>query len=170
MTPTTHIATACLLTTLVVKSGTEGLPALLVVTGGSLLLHLASDMIPHGYIATSHTIFRKIVPTVIEIFPGPLILLASIWLMGNPVLFIIAAFFGLLPDFATTLYCRDREKAAKIPLVLPLHRLHRKIHWFETELSDGEISFLFPNRPLLAFEAVCVFCILTVLFKGTLRI
>ena len=82
----------------------------------------------------------------------------------------MAAFFGLLPDFATTLYCRDREKAAKIPLVLPLHRLHRKIHWFETDHPGGGISFVFLNKPLLAFEAVCIFCILAVLFKGTLRI
>ena len=165
MIVTTHIAAPCLLTVCTIQSGADDVPKLLAVTGGSLVLHLILDIVPHGFIATPDTIFRKIAPTVIELIPGPLILIASIVFFGNPILFLTASFFGLIPDLCTVLFCWSRESAVKLPFVLLIHRLHRKVHWFETEHPDGSVSTFFPNNMLLALEAVFIICILTVLFK-----
>jgi hypothetical protein len=165
MTPTTHVATSCLITVLTVQSGMDGLQKLLVVTGGSLFAHLIFDIVPHGLITTPNTIFKKIIPTVVELFPGPLILIVTIWLFGNPFLFLVASFFGLIPDLSTVLYCRKKEVALKIPFVSFIHQIHRKIHWFETEHSDGTVSYLFPKNPLLTLEAFLTVFILMVLFR-----
>ncbi|MCP4716492.1 MAG: hypothetical protein GY868_15335, partial [Deltaproteobacteria bacterium] len=137
---------------------------LLGVTAGTLCSHFLLDFIPHGFIATPKTIFKKTVPTLIEIIPGPVILLAAILLFGHPELFFIAAVFSCLPDVVAVVYNRDAALTQKIPGARALHRLHRFIHWFETDHADGSTSFLFPNRPLLAVEVVVILGMLVVLF------
>jgi len=164
MLPTTHIAASCLLTSYTINSGMGPVPQAAVLSGGSLLLHYALDTIPHGYIATPDTIFKKVLPTLIETVPGPLIFIASALLFGHPFLFALAAFFGLLPDLIAMLYHSRRGLADKIPLAAFLHRVHRKVHWFETDHADGSFTFLFPKNPLLVGEALLLFCIVTVLF------
>lgn len=165
MVPTTHIAASCLLTVYTIQSSADDFTKLLTVTAGSLLAHLVLDLVPHGFIATPYTIFKKFIPTAMEIIPGPLILLSSIWLFGNPLLFLVACVCGLIPDLCTTLLWRGKERARKIPCVSLIHVVHRKAHWFETEHADGTISYLFPNRPLLVSEAICTVCLLALLFS-----
>lgn len=165
MVPTTHIAASCLLTVYTVHSSADDLTKLVTLTAGSLLVHLVLDLIPHGFIATPHTIFKKLIPTAIEIIPGPLIILSSIWLFGNPLYFLAACVFGLIPDLCTTLLWRNKERARKIPCVSMIHSIHRKAHWFETEHADGTISYRFPIRPLLVGEAIYTVCILALLFS-----
>jgi len=140
---------------------------LLTLSGGSLLLHFALDIIPHGYIATPQTIFKKAVPTILEIVPGPIILLVSTLLFGSPLLFVVASFFGMLPDLVTTFYSSKRALAKEIPFIVPIHSLHRKLHWFEKDHGGGSYTFMFPKIPLLFFEALFLSCLLVVLFSGT---
>jgi hypothetical protein len=167
MLPTTHIAASCLLTAYTINSDTGTFSQLMILSGGSLLLHFALDLIPHGYIATPETIFKKTLPTIIEVIPGPVILLISILKFKSPIFFILAAFFGILPDLVATLYTSNRGLAEKIPLVVPIHRLHRFIHWFETDLADGGYSFMFSKNPLLVCETLFLICLVLVLFSGT---
>ncbi len=167
MLPTTHIAASCLLTVYIINSDTGMSSQLLILSGGSLSLHFALDIIPHGYIATPETIFKKPVPTLIEIIPGPFILLASILLFGNPFLFLLASFFGMMPDLATTFYSSKQGLAEKIPFNAPIHSLHRKLHWFEEDHDDGSYTFMFPKNPLLVFEALFLIFLVVVLFSGT---
>ncbi len=164
MMPTTHLAASCLLTVYTLNSGMDTFPQVLVLGVGSLLLHYALDLIPHGYIATPETIFKKLIPTIIEIVPGPLILLASILIFGHPLFFILAAFFGILPDLLTTLYAVNRALAEKIYFLVPMHRLHRKVHWFEMDLADGGYTFMFSKNPLLVCEMLFLICMVVVLF------
>ena len=155
MTPTTHIASSCLLTTVMMRSGAGEAVVLTVLSAGSLALHFLLDCIPHGFITTPWTIFKKLTPTAIELLPGPLILAAAILIFGNPWLFLFAAAFSILPDISSTLVWKDKRFAGIYPLCI-VHRLHRLVHWFETDNPDGSVSHLFPNRPLLVFEACCV--------------
>jgi hypothetical protein len=164
MTPTTHIASSCLLTTIMMRSGAGDAVVLTVLSVGSLALHFLLDCIPHGFIATPWTIFKKFKPTVIELVPGPLILAAAILIFGHPWLFLLAAAFSLLPDICSTLVWKDKRFAGIYPLRI-VHRLHRLVHWFETDNPDGSVSHLFSNGPLLVFEACCV-----VLMLGCLSI
>jgi hypothetical protein len=85
-------------------------------------------------------------------------------------LFILAAFWGIVPDMCTTLAwnTRNRKKFGMYP-VLQLHRLHRKIHWFENDNPDGSVTFRFSNAPLLAVEFCCAVVILVVLFLPVVR-
>ena len=167
MLPTTHIAASCLLTAYTINSDTGTFSQLMILSGGSLLLHYAIDIIPHGYITIPDTIFKKLIPTILEIVPGPLILMASIMIFGNPLFFILASFFGILPDLFTTLYVSHRGLAEKIPFVVPIHSLHRKLHWFEEDHGDGCYTFMFPKNPLLVCEALFLICLVVVLFSGT---
>jgi len=164
MLPTTHIAASCLLTACAVTSNTDRVPTLLVLTAGSLLLHFAMDLVPHGFITTPLTIFKKFLPTVAELLPGPLILFFSILMFGNPLLFLIACCCGLLPDLCTTLLWNNPQRYEKIRMVRVVHALHRRMHWFETDHPDGSVSHRFANRPLLLFEMVGTVCILVILF------
>jgi len=166
MLPTTHIAASCLLTAYTINSETGTFSELMILSGGSLLLHFALDVIPHGYIATPETIFKKPIPTIIEILPGPFILLISMLTFKSSLLFVWAAFFGIIPDLVATLYTSNRGLAEKIPLVVPIHRLHRFIHWFETDLADGGYSFMFPKNPLLVCEILFLACLVVALFTG----
>jgi hypothetical protein len=151
MTPTTHIASACLLTAGMLKSGAGPGTMLAVLSIGSLVLHFALDCIPHGFITTPWTIFKKFGPTAAELVPGPLILAGSIFAFGHPFLFLIAAFFSLIPDACSTLVWNHSPGSTLYP-VRALHRLHRKAHWFETDHPDGTVTHMFANRPLLAVE------------------
>jgi hypothetical protein len=162
MTPTTHIASACLLTAGMLHSGAGAPEAIAVLSIGSLALHLALDCIPHGFITTPWTIFKKIGPTAAELIPGPLILAGSVLAFGHASYFLLAAAFGLLPDLCSTLVWKQSRAAALRP-VRALHRLHRKVHWFETDHPDGSVTRMFPNRPLLAAEACCAVLIAGVL-------
>lgn len=164
MMPTTHIAASCLLTVCTVNSGLASIPSLAVLTGGSLLLHYGLDTIPHGYVATPQTLFKKAVPTIIEMVPGPLIFIASVMLFGHPFLFALAAFFGLLPDMIIMLYHSKPGLADKIPLAVFLHRLHRRVHWFEIDHDDGSCTFLFPKNPMLVCEGILLTAIISALF------
>ena len=163
MTPTTHIASSCLLTNVMVSSGAGETIVLAVLSFGSLALHFILDCIPHGFISTPWTIFKKIVPTAIELVPGPLILAAAILVFGHPVLFLLAAAFSLLPDICTTLVCKYKRLADIYPLRV-LHRFHRWVHWFETDNPDGSVTFIFRNKPLLVIEGCSVVLILGLLF------
>lgn len=138
-----------------------------VVTVGSLLAHLLLDIVPHGFIATPATIFKKVVPTIIDLIPSLLILVAAIGFFNNAFLFLIASFFGLLPDIITTLFYKKSKLLLHIPSILAIHKIHRKVHWFETEHTDGTFSYLFPNPPLLVFEAFFTVFISIILFKQT---
>lgn len=69
---------------------------LAVLSIGSLALHFLLDCIPHGFITTPWTIFKKFVPTVIELVPGSLIIAAAILVFGHPLLFLLAAAFSLI--------------------------------------------------------------------------
>jgi len=166
MLPTTHIAASCLLTAYTLDSGVGTFPQLIVLSGGALLVHYALDIVPHGYIALPDTIFKKLIPTILETVPGPLILLASILIFGNPLLFILAAFFGMIPDLFTTLYVSNRGLAEKIPFAVSIHRLHRKLHWFEEDHGNGRYTFMFPKNPLLAGEVLLLAGLLAGLFLG----
>ena len=168
MLPTTHIAASCLLTAYTINSDTGTFPQLMILSGGSLLLHFALDLIPHGYIATPETIFKKTLPTIIEVIPGPVILLISILKFKSPLLFILAAFFGILPDLVATLYNSNRDLAKKIPFIVSIQGLHRRVHWFEKDLEDGGYSFMFSKNPLLVFETLFLACLVMVLFPGML--
>lgn len=164
MTPTTHIASSCLLTAAVVRSGTGEAAAFAVLSVGSLALHFLLDCIPHGFITTPWTIFKKFLPTALELFPGPLILAASILIFGHPLLFAFAAAFSLVPDICSTLVW-NRKRGSALPAVRALHRLHRLVHWFETDHPDGSVTHMFANRPLLAVEACLLALIISALYQ-----
>ncbi len=152
MTPTTHITSACLLTALMLRSGAGSGATLAVLSFGSLTLHFALDCVPHGFITTPWTIFKKFGPTAAELVPGPLILAGSMFAFGHPLFFLLAAVFSLIPDFCSTLVWKHSRFAALYP-VRSLHRLHRFVHWFETDYPDGSVTHMFANRPLLGAEA-----------------
>ena len=164
MTPTTHVASSCLITVVTLHSGLDNVQKIVTVAGSSLLLHLILDILPHGYIVTPATIFKKIVPTIVETLPPPVILITAICLFDNAFLFLTASFFGILPDIITTLFYKRREMMLRVPYILFIHKIHRKVHWFETEHADGTVSFLFPNVFLLVCEAFFIIIIITVLF------
>ena len=156
MTPTTHIASSCLLTAVMVNSAAGETTVLAVLSVGSLALHFLLDCIPHGFITTPWTIFKKIYSDgSLNWLPGPLILAASILVFGHPILFVLAAAFSLMPDICSTLVWRHNRFAGMLPLRV-LHRLHRLVHWFETDHPDGSVTHLFPNRPLLALRPVAL--------------
>jgi len=136
---------------------------LAVLSIGSLALHFILDSIPHGFITTPWTIFKKFVPTVIELVPGPLIIAAAILVFGHPLLFLLAAAFSLIPDICSTLVWKHNRVAAMYPL-RALHRLHRLVHWFEIDNPDGSVSHIFPNGPLLAVEGCLLVLILGLQF------
>ena len=165
MTATTHITVSCLVTTLTFQTTTDNLYRFSIVTGVSLLSHFVLDLLPHGFIAKPTTLFKKLWPTLLELLPGPLILLAAIFLFGNGILFLSAAFFSILPDLVTTLYYTRKHLVSSSPPLLYLHILHRKVHWFETEHPDGSVSYRYPNLPLLAVEGLFTCCAVFALLK-----
>jgi len=164
MTTTTHIAASCLITAFTIQSGMDTVQKAAVVTAGSLLAHLILDILPHGFIATPSTIFKKVIPTITELVPGPLIMIIAIWFFNNAFFFLIASFFGILPDIITTLFYKNKKLLLNISPILAIHKIHRKVHWFETEHADGTVSYLFPNTPILALEAFFTVFILIILF------
>ncbi len=168
MTSTTHVSSSCLIAVVTLQSGLDNVQKIVTVAGSSLLLHLILDILPHGYIATPATIFKKVVPTIVEMLPPPLILIAAIWLFDNAFLFLTASFFGILPDIISTLFYKRREMIVRIPYIVFIHKIHRKVHWFETEHADGTVSFLFPNVFLLVCEAFFIVIIVTALFRQTI--
>ena len=168
MTTTTHVAVSCLITASTIQSGIDTVQKVVAVTAGSLLAHLILDIVPHGFIATPSTIFKKVIPTLTELIPGPFILISAIWYFDNALLFLVASFFGILPDILTTLFYKNKKLLLNISLFLVIHKVHRKIHWFETEHADGTVSFPMPNIFLLAFEALLTIFVLTLLFAQTI--
>lgn len=165
MTATTHITVSCLITTLTVQTSSGGLKRYAIVTGVSLLSHFLLDLLPHGFIAKPTTLFRKLWPTLLELLPGPIMLVAAISLFGNGMLFVSAAFFSILPDIITTLYYKRKHLVSSFAPLLYLHILHRMVHWFETEHPDGSCSYRFPRFPLLAGEVLFICCVLFCLWK-----
>jgi hypothetical protein len=163
MTPTTHILSACVLTAGLLHFGAGPAALFAAVSIGSLALHFALDCIPHGFITTPWTIFKKFGPTAAELVPGPLILAGSILAFGHPFFFLTAAAFSLLPDLCSTLVWKRATGSALLP-VRALHRLHRSVHWFETDHSDGSVTHMFANKPLLAGEAFCAMLMAGALF------
>jgi len=163
MTPTTHIASACLLTAGMLHAGAGAGTTFAVLTLGSLALHFLLDCIPHGFITTPWTICKKFGATAAELIPGPLILAGAILAFGHPFLFLLAAGFSLLPDICSTLVWK-RGMGSALPPVRALHRLHRNVHWFETDHPDGSVTHMFPNKPLLAAEACCAALVVGALF------
>jgi len=109
---------------------------------------------------------KKLTPTLLELGPGAVILIFAISVFGNPVLFLWAAGFSILPDIASTLLWQNQERFCTIPGFALIHRIHRTVHWFETDNPDGSVSYLFPSRPLLALEAVLILSFLFLLFKS----
>jgi hypothetical protein len=74
----------------------------------------------------------------------------------------------VLPDIITTLYYTRKHLVFSVPPLLYLHKLHRKVHWFETEHPDGTCSYRYPNLPLLAAEALFTCWVAMVLFNNGL--
>ena len=168
MTTTTHIAASCLITAFTIQSGMDTVQKAVVVTAGSLLAHLILDIVPHGFIATPSTIFKKVLPTITELLPGPLIMIIAIWFFNNAFLFLIASFSGILPDIITTLFYKNKKLLLNISPILAIHKIHRKVHWFEIEHADGTVSYRFPNTPILALEALFTVFLLILLFTQTI--
>ena len=164
MTTTTHVTASCLITVFTIQSGMDTVQKAAVVTAGSLLAHLILDILPHGFIATPSTIFKKVIPTITELLPGLLIMIIAIWFFNNAFFFLIASFSGILPDIITTLFYKNKKLLLNISPILAIHKIHRKVHWFETEHADGTVSYLFPNTPILALEALFTVFILIILF------
>ena len=75
---------------------------------------------------------------------------------GSPLLFLWAVGFSIIPDVVTILIWKGNDQVAKVPGLSLIHSLHREVHWFETEHPDGTVTYLFPNRPMLALEALLV--------------
>jgi len=147
-----------------IRSGAGELAVVSVLSIGSLALHFLLDCLPHGFIATPRTIFKKAVPTIIELAPGPLIFAAAILIFGHPLLFMLAAACSLIPDICSTLVWKKDSRAGGLYPLRVLHRLHRLVHWFETDHPDGSVTHRFSNGPLLAAEACCTLLMLGVLF------
>jgi hypothetical protein len=166
MTVTTHIAASCLLTAYTLKTGMGEGEKVLVLSLGSLLLHYLLDLVPHGFIATPWTLFKKFIPTVLEFAPGPVILLTAILHFGHPGYFILAAGFGLIPDFCTVLLWKHRHSGRRPFLVWYIHALHRKVHWFEAEDDQGRVLHRFPNTALLILEACLAAVLVAVLLSS----
>ncbi len=164
MTTTTHIASACIITVVVIKSGIGTLEAFLVAACASCMAHLLLDIIPHGFIAAPDTIFKKLVPTLLELGPGVIILVSAMNVFGSPLLFLWTAGFGILPDIVSTLLWKRQERFSAIPGFAVIHRAHRIVHWFEKDNSDGTVSYRFPNPPLLAAETVLIITLVSILF------
>lgn len=164
MTTTTHIAVSCFITSLIIPSPVGDSHKAVIVSAGALCAHFLLDAFPHGLIAKPATLFKEILPTLAELVPGPLILIAAVWRFENALVFIAAASFGILPDVITTLYYRKKGMLF-IPLFSYIHTLHRRVHWFENEHPDGTCSCPFPATLLLAGEALFTCCILFALFR-----
>lgn len=165
MTATTHVAVSCLITVTTTQSGMNSWQQAMVVAVTSLLAHFILDLIPHGFLATPSTIFKKVIPTVTELLPGLLILLTAISLFDSPLLFLIASGCGVIPDILTTLFYKNKRLIIHVPPFLAIHQLHRKVHWFEIEHEDGTVSYRFSNFPLISLEAVFTLFLLIKLFK-----
>lgn len=170
MTSTTHVATSCLITVISIQSCTNHVEKLFAASLGSLVAHFILDVFPHGYIATPSTIFKKTVPTILEFVPSPIILITSIWSFDHAFLFLIATFFGILPDMVTVLFYKKREWISRIPPLLFIHTIHRNVHWFEKEHADGTVLTPLPNGILLFFEAILISSILIALLKHSSRL
>ncbi len=164
MTTTTHIATSCLITVFTIRSGIDDIKQFVIVAVVSFMSHLIIDIIPHGFIAEPRTIFRKALPTLFELVPGPLILVFSIQALGHPLLFLWASGFSILPDVATTLIWNNKKRDSRVPGILFIHRLHRMVHWFEKDNPDGTVSYIFPKHPLLALESFLIIFLLFILY------
>ena len=130
----------------------------------SLASHFIIDLIPHGFIAHPNTIFKKFIPTFFELAPALVIMLFAMAAFGSPLLFLWAVGFSIIPDVVTILIWKGNDQVAKVPGLSLIHSLHREVHWFETENPDGTVTYLFPNRPMLALEALLILCLLLVLF------
>jgi hypothetical protein len=164
VTTTTHITASCVIAALAIKSGLGPAEKLLAVALASLASHFIIDLIPHGFIAHPDTIFKKFMPTFFELAPGPVIMLCAMAAFGSPLLFLWAAGFSIIPDVVTTLTWKGNDRIVTVPGLSLIHWLHREVHWFETDHPDGTVTYLFPNRPMLALEALLVICLLLVLF------
>jgi len=164
MTTTTHIAVSCSITVCIIPSSNNDLFKAVLVSAEALFAHFLLDALPHGFIAKPTTIFKEALPTLAELVPGPLILITAVWLFDNPLLFFLAASFGILPDVITTLYYK-KKNISSIPLFPYMHTMHRRMHWFETEHPDGTYSCRFPNKVLLVCEALFTCGILFALFR-----
>ena len=164
MTTTTHIAVSCFITALIIPSPVDDSHKAVIVSAGALFAHFLLDAFPHGFIAKPTTLFKETLPTLAELVPGPLILIAAVWLFDNALLFIAASSFGILPDVITTVYYK-KKRMVSIPLLPYIHTLHRRVHWFETEHSDGTCSCRIPTILLLAGEALFTCALLFALFR-----
>ena len=165
MTTTTHIAVSAFITVCIIDSPLDDSLAAAVVAAGALCSHFVLDALPHGFIAKPTTIFKEAMPTVAELLPGPLLLITVIWLFDNAPLFLLAASCGILPDVISTLYYKKKKIISYLPLFPYIHALHRKVHWFETDYPDGSSASRFPNKVLLAWEALFTCGVLFALFR-----
>ena len=164
MTTNTHITASCLIAALAIKTGLNPGEKLLAVAAASLASHFIIDLIPHGFIAHPDTIFKKFIPTFFELAPALVIMLFTMAVFGSPLLFLWAVGFSIIPDVVTILIWKGNDQVTKVPGLSLIHSLHREVHWFETENPDGTVTYLFPNRPMLALEALLILCLLLVLF------
>jgi hypothetical protein len=165
VTTTTHISSSCIITALAVKSGLDTWEKFFIVACASFVAHFLLDIIPHGFIAEPHTILKKVLPTLLELGPGPLILFFAICIFGNPMLFLWAAGFSILPDIVSTLIWKNEKRFSSLPGFLLIHRMHRAVHWFGVDNPDGSVSYRFPVQRFLVVEAVLIISFLLFLFK-----
>lgn len=154
MLPTTHIAVSCLIAAGIDAAALgPGWSCGLAVAGG-FSAHLALDLVPHGFIATPDTMFRKFWPTVAEIVPALAVLGWGLLRAAPPVLCMVTVAAGLAPDVVTALRAKRSGLVDGWAPARAVHVLHRRVHWFEKDLPDGTVQFRFRPVPLLAFEAV----------------
>ena len=165
MTTTTHIAVSCFITVRIIPLPIDDIHKAVIVSAGALFAHLLLDALPHGFIATSNTLFKETLPTLAELVPGPLILIAAVWFFDNALLFALASCFGALPDVISTVYYKKKHRMVSTPLFPYMHTIHRRVHWFEKKHPDGSYSCRFPNNVLLACEALFTCSILFALFR-----
>jgi hypothetical protein len=89
MTTTTHIAVSCSITVLIIPLPIDDIHKAVIVSAGALFAHLLLDALPHGFIANPTTIFKETIPTLAELVPGPLILIAAVCFFDNALLFLL---------------------------------------------------------------------------------
>jgi len=158
MTTSTHVAASCLLAACALRTGLGPLAQAMAASAAALLAHLVLDMVPHGFVATPTTMFKKAGPTLAELLPAMIILGTALVLFGRAPLFLAASFFGIVPDMVSVVFYKRSDLIAGSSLLLTIHRLHRKAHWFEDEQADGTVINRFHAAPLLSIEALLGLC------------
>jgi len=158
VTTGTHVAASCLIAVCAMRSGLRPWAQAFAASAAALLAHLVLDMIPHGFVATPKTMFKKMMPTLAELLPAAIIVGTALAFSCQRLLFLAASFFGILPDIVSVLFYKRSGLISGSSPLLAIHRLHRTAHWFEDEQADGTVINRFHAAPLLSIEALLGLC------------